>query len=399
MHILLVTREHESEKRYGLGRSLMPLVGALERRGHRLRYLCQDDLAAGEKEFMHRLYRGLARLLRRPPDRRYRDFLWVAIERLAMGRLAAKVAAREGCTHVHCHDPIIAAGYRFFARFTPGAKAAWGVTEHGFGCYMRAIQEDGIPFSPRLMRWARSREARVLQAAAWVIAPTRAALQQLAHDLDTAPVPATWRFVYHARPQLRRHDRREARKRLGWDEGTNYIVGVGRLVGLKRFPLLIEACARLAGRERIQLVLLGEGDQETLRRQVREAGLARDVLFALTDDIGLYLCAADLYVSASASESFGLANLEAMLCGIPVVCTAVGGVPEVVGEGAWLVPPDVDGATMAQAMQRVLEDAELREKLVRQGRMRASAWPDVEEIAERYEDIYRMAVAQTDRAL
>ena len=399
MHILLVTREHEPEKRYGLGRSLMPLMGALERRGHRLRYLCQGDLAAGEQEFAHRLYRRLARLLRRPPDSRYRDFLWVMIERLAMGRLAAKVAAREGCTHVHCHDPIIAAGYRFFARLTPGAKAAWGVTEHGFGCYMRAIQEDGIPFSPRLMRWARSREARVLKAAAWVIAPTRAALLQLARDLDTAPVPATWRFVYHARPQLRRYDRREARKRLGWDEGTIYIVGVGRLVGLKRFPLLIEACAQLAERERIQLVLLGEGDQETLRRQAREAGLAREILFALTDDIGLYLCAADLYASASASESFGLANLEAMLCGIPVVVTAVGGVPEVVGEGAWLVPPDADGATMAQAMQRVLEDAGLRQALVQRGRMRASAWPDVEKIAELYEDIYRMAVAQTDRAL
>jgi glycosyltransferase involved in cell wall biosynthesis len=257
---------------------------------------------------------------------------------------------------------------------------------------MRAIQEDGIFFSPRLMRWAMSWEARVLKAASWVIAPTQAALRQLARDLDAAPVPATWRVVYHARPQLRQYDRREARKRLGWDEGTTYIVGVGRLVGLKRFPLLIGACARLADRERIQLVLLGEGDKEALRRHAREAGLVRDVLFALTDDVGLYLCAADLYASASASESFGLANLEAMLCGLPAVVTAVGGVPEVVGEGAWPVPADSDAAVITQAMQRVLDDPELRETLVRKGRMRASAWPDLEEIANTYEDIYRAAV-------
>lgn len=397
--ILFVTRETEPERRYGLGRSLLPLVNELETRGHQARYLCQDDLTADKKESARRLHRRLACLLRRPPDSSYRDFLWVAIERLAMGRLAAKVAAREGCTHVHCHDPIIAAGYRFFARLTPGAKAAWGVTEHGFGCYMRAIQEDGIFFSPRLMRWARAWEARVLKAAAWVTAPTQVALRQLARDLDTAPVPATWRFVYHARPQLHLYERREARKRLGWDEGTTYIVGVGRLVGLKRFPLLVEACARLADREHIQLVLLGEGDQEVLHRHAREAGLARDILFALTDDVGLYLCAADLYASASASESFGLANLEAMLCGVPAVVTAVGGVPEVVGEGAWQMTKDADAAGMAQAIQRVLKDKEQREALVRQGRMRASAWPDVGEIANIYEEIYRKAVAGTDRAL
>ncbi len=226
---------------------------------------------------------------------------------------------------MHCHDPIIAASYRFFSRFTRGGEDGLGATEHGFGCYMQAIQEDGVPFSARLMRWARAREARVLKAAAWVIAPTRAALDQLARDLDIAPVPANWRFVYHARPQLHCYDKREARRRLGWDEAMVYIVGVGRLVGLKRFPLLIEACARLPKRERIQLVLLGEGDSEALRRHASDVGLAREVLIALTDDVGLYLCAADLYASASASESFGLANFEAMLCAVPVVCTAVGG--------------------------------------------------------------------------
>ena len=162
---------------------------------------------------------------------------------------------------------------------------------------------------------------------------------------------------------------------------------------------MIEACARLANRERIQLVLLGEGDQQALRRHAREAGLAREVLFALTDDIGLYLCAADLYASVSASESFGLANLEAMLCGVPVVCTAVGGVPEVVGEAACLVPPDADAAMFAQAIQRVLEDVEFCNTLAHKGRMRASAWPDVEKIVDTYEEIYRMAVAETDRAL
>lgn len=394
MHILFVTREHEAERRYGLGRSLAPLARELERRGHRVRYLCQGDLAAGEREAIERFYRRLHALLRRPADGRYRDFLWVALERLAMGRLAARLAAREACTHVHCHDPLIAAGYRLFAR----RPVAWGVTEHGFGCYMHAIRDDGVNFSARGLRWARALEARVLRAAAWVISPTRRALEQLARDLGYPSVPAGWDFVYHARPPLRCYERAAARRQLGWDERSVYILGVGRLVGLKRFPLLIEACARLRPDRRVQLVLLGEGDREALRQHARAAGLEREPVFALTDDIGLYYSAADLYVSVSASESFGLATLEAMCCGTPALCTAVGGVPEVAGDGAWLVPADCDATALAQAIQRLLDDAELRATLARRGRERAAGWPGIEQVADIYEGIYRAAVARTDRA-
>ncbi len=70
-------------------------------------------------------------------------------------------------------------------------------------------------------------------------------------------------------------------------------------------------------------------------------------------------------------EGFGFPPLEAMDCGVPVVATAAGAVPEIVGEAAVLVPPR-DTDALAGALASVLDDAELRRALVEKGRCRAA---------------------------
>ena len=395
MKILMVTRETGLDRRYGLGRSLAPLIGEFARRGVAADYVCQADLGWRALLWQHRLRRLFSSLPGMANGRTdFPALLHVLFERLNMGRLAAKLAAQREYTHVHCHDPIIAAGFRFFCRIRPGCRAAWGVTEHGFGCYAQALHEDGIRLGRRVMRWMRDWEAGTLRAASWVIAPTRSGTAQIACELGVAPVPATWRNVTHARPVLNRYGKREARDRLGWGDDAVYVLGVGRIAPVKQFPLLVEACARLKMQKDPQLVILGEGDDGGLRDLARRLGLAREILFATTEDVGLYLCAADLYVSASASESFGLANLEALAAGTAAVCTAVGGVPEVVGDGALLVEPNLEA--LAAAMQRLLEDDGLREAIAQKGRARAEAWPDIIEITDEYEAIYRQAAAGQD---
>lgn len=394
--ILFVTRETEPERRYGLGRSLLPLVNELEKRGHQARYLCQGDLSERNLRVLRRVHLFLFWLFGGRKNRRYADLSWTVMERMNMGRLAAKVAARDGYTHVHFHDPIIAAGYLLFPPVRLGGKSRWGVSEHGYGSYIEAIHKDGIVFGRMAMRWAKKLEARVLRAASWVIAPTQAALEKLAEDLGFTPVPESWRAVYHAKPQLQHYNKTDARKRLGWDNAHVYIIGVGRLAPVKQFPLLIEACAKLQGRyDNIQLVLAGEGDRLALQNYASTMRLQAEIIFTVTDDIGLYLSAADIYVSVSASESFGIANLEAMVAGIPVVCTAVGGVPEVVGDGAMLIQPDIDSLT--NVLQQVMDDANLRERLAQQGRRRGAAWPDIAFIADCYEEIYRPNPSKKDR--
>jgi glycosyltransferase involved in cell wall biosynthesis len=188
-------------------------------------------------------------------------------------------------------------------------------------------------------------------------------------------------------------DRREARAALGWAEEEIYIVAVGRHDPVKDFLRLVEACAGLRTPCPLHVAILGEGDYAGFRSRAAAAGFTHDLILTVTDDIGLILSAADIYASMSITESFGIANLEALTAGVPAVCTAVGGVPEVVGDAAVLVPPGDTGA-MRRALQRLLEDGEQRTRLAARGRRRAAAWPDVSQTAVAYEQIYRLAVAQ-----
>lgn len=388
MKILMVTRETQADKRYGLGRSLSPLIDEFRRRGVVVDYICQDMLGARALLWQHRLHNQLSSLIARyNTDTDFPTLFHVVLERLNMGRAAAKFAARHKHTHVHCHDPIIAAGFRFFSRFYPGYKPSWGVTEHGFGSYAQAIHEDGVRLGAHSMLWMRRWEAHTLRSAFWVVSPTRSAMEQLACDLDSFPMPSTWHHIYHAQPAINHYACKEARQLLNWKDDVFYVLGVGRIAPVKQFPMLIQACAGLTKQSNVQLVILGEGDHDNLREIGKQFGLVRETLFATTEDIGLYLSAADVYVSTSASESFGLANLEAMVAGVAIICTAVGGVPEVVGDGAMLVQPGLEAFTTA--LQQLMNNEELRKTIEKNGRTRAEAWPDIVEITNKYETIYR----------
>lgn len=385
MKILQVTRERESDRKYGLGRSLDPILQALRQRGHQVDYLCQAHWGARGEAWLHRQHDRLTPLFRRfcSPATDAAAALWVLLERYNMGRLAARVAARDGHSHVHLHDPIMAAAFTRIARLRR-LQLRWGITEHGFGTYAQAIHDDGCRQGTRLMAWMRRQELRTLHAADWVMAPTRLSLETVARDLGVYPLPRHWHAVPHARPELRRLERTQAREQLGWHDDIPYILGVGRLAPLKRFDLLLTAAARLA--RPVQLVILGEGDRGLLQQQAAALGL-RPPLMTVVDDVTPYLYAADLYVSTSKTESFGLANLEALAAGLPSICTAVGGVPEVVGAAARLIP--VDEQALTQTLTALLDDVEQRRQLAAAAAEHVARWPTAAAIADRYEAIYQ----------
>jgi len=170
-----------------------------------------------------------------------------------------------------------------------------------------------------------------------------------------------------------------ARARLGFAEDDFVIVGVGRLVYVKGFELLVAALPRVLGRiPGARVFLVGDGpDRAALQAQAARLGVARRVVLAgaVNGTMGgllEYLAAADVCAAPSRNEGMGRALVEAMALGLPVVGAAVGGVPDVVGpdEAGRLVPAE-DVRALAAALIELGQDALLRQKLGEAARTRA----------------------------
>jgi len=187
-----------------------------------------------------------------------------------------------------------------------------------------------------------------------------------------------------------------ARARLGLPEDAFVVAGLGRLVPVKGFDVLVAALRPLADAvPSSRLVLIGDGPQrEELRVAARDLGVGGRVLVTgVTPDIAGWLAAADVLAAPSRNEGMGRAIVEAMALGLTVVGAAVGGIPAVVadGETGWLVPPG-DSLALAAALVELARDEALRIKLGTAAVTRAEAFStDVAHAAMRaiYDELTR----------
>ena len=160
---------------------------------------------------------------------------------------------------------------------------------------------------------------------------------------------------------------------------------------LKRIDDLIRIFAKVRSRLTCQLSLLGDGPERAAAQAlVRDLQLGDAVQFhGEQTDIGPFLHRAAVFVMPSEVESFGLAALEAMACGIPVVATRVGGVPEVVEHGtSGFLRPVGDVAAMADDVVALLSDPSLHARMSSAARARALHFR-AEPIVDAWEDLYR----------
>lgn len=382
MKILQVTREQHADRRYGLGRAVAQLGAGLQGLGVPGQDFCAGDLDAAARQAAQQ--RATAWVARHGAG--FQPVAEVISLAWETGRQAARQAAEVGATHVHCHDAVVAHGLLHAQQAAGVAALPCGLTQHAFGGIAATLHAHVLPLSPSVQAALTALEAAVMARLDWAVFLTGRGADRVAADLGLATRPPHWQVIPHARPDWEPRERAAARRRLGWRPDDQVLLVVGQLVPLKRMAWVVRALQPLAGHWR--LVVLGEGDVQGLQALSAQLGVPAPEVSAVDDPRDHY-AAADAFTSASATESFGMAHLEALLMGLPVACTAVGGVPEVVGSAARLLPDDEDA--YARGLRDFLADAAGRAELARRALAHVRTWPDRVEVARRHRALYAAA--------
>ena len=165
---------------------------------------------------------------------------------------------------------------------------------------------------------------------------------------------------------------------------------------VKRVPDVVRSFHAIQKKVPSHLLLIGDGTEiESARHLVLELGISRHVTFlGPIPQVAEILAQLDLFLLPSESESFGLAALEAMACGVPVVSTRTGGIPEVVEHNVTGILCEVgDYTAMASAAISLLEDRARHAAMAAAARRRASESFPQDRIVTQYEAVYGEVVA------
>lgn len=196
---------------------------------------------------------------------------------------------------------------------------------------------------------------------------------------------------------LRERRRAKLLAELGLGADVKIVGSVARLSPVKGHRYLLEAAANVMKADaRVHLVLVGDGElRDEIKAQAERLGIgARTRLIGHREDSAQLAAAFDVAVLASLSEGLPNAVMEAMAAGVPVVATAVGGVPELIedGETGFLVPPANPGA-MAERIEYALSNADLTGLIAMRGRRLVSERFGMERMVAAVERLYDEVIA------
>lgn len=351
---------------------LLQLAEQLRRRGHHVLHVGPDD---GQgwlgRRFCDRGFASETFSLRRPIDKRFVNGFVRTVGGLV------RTLRRFDVDVVHSHE--------FTMSYYGAVASKWVGRPHII------THHSNLYFSQRwrrrvVMRWA-------CRNASAVVAVSDVSRFELERGLG---LPAGSVGVVYNGVEFRRGDREPVRRELHVHPSEVVVVSLGRMEPRKGHIVLLEALATI-GRRRPdlawRLVIAGQDRYDTARG-LREFARVHRIddrvhLLGHREDISNLLAAGDVFAMPSLHEGLPLALLEAMHAGLPVVATAVGGIPEAVTTDVdGLVVPARDAAALAEALERLLGDTALRRTLSDRGRRRAQSTFSVEAMAVAYERLY-----------
>ncbi|MBI3872065.1 MAG: N-acetyl-alpha-D-glucosaminyl L-malate synthase BshA [candidate division Zixibacteria bacterium] len=187
----------------------------------------------------------------------------------------------------------------------------------------------------------------------------------------------------------------ECRSRFA-EPGERVVTHLSNFRPVKNVTGVIQMFAHLRRRMPAKLLLIGDGPQTAEAFALAQSlGVAGDVKFlGNREDVDQILCAADVFLLPSNFEAFGLAALEAMACGIPVVASRVGGVPELIEDcvNGFLIGPD-EYKEGGDRLYQILTDPATATRLRGAGLKSVRERFTAEAVVPLYEDVYRKIMA------
>lgn len=186
-------------------------------------------------------------------------------------------------------------------------------------------------------------------------------------------------------------------KKCPIESGTKLLLHVSNFRPVKKIPDLIKAFAIIKAEVESHLVLIGDGpERSTCEALARDLGISDKVCFlGKMDSFVPWLQSADLFMLPSELESFGLAALEAMSCGVPVIATNAQGIPEVVIDGETGLLSEIgDYQSMAENAIKVLKNPALHKRFGKAARDRALNNFRREPVVDQYIELYKKVLNQ-----
>ncbi|WP_035178327.1 N-acetyl-alpha-D-glucosaminyl L-malate synthase BshA [Alkalihalobacterium bogoriense] len=298
---------------------------------------------------------------------------------LSLASKMAEIITREQLDVLHVHYAVPHAICAYLAKQMVGGKVNIVTTLHGTDITVLGYD----PSLSEIIRFGIEQSD--------VVTAVSNSLAEQTHSLlhIERPIETVYNFIDER--VYRKHCRLDLRQQYRIEKDDKVVVHISNFRPVKRVSDIIRSFALIRNKQKAKLLLIGDGPETTVAcKLVRELGIQDDVRFLGNQKhVAEILSISDLMLLLSEKESFGLVALEAMACGVPVIGTNIGGIPEVIVDGETGYICEVGNVEqVSDKAISLLQDPDLHKQMSNQAQERVQHFFSSKKIVQQYESIY-----------